>query len=293
MQRIAGPCLKSLLALGSSILFAGSLFGQHQQQKDPHQVIVLSATVDLSDSSSGQTSGAGAGKVSETLTIEGTNFPADALVMLNGQALTILSNSSSTIVAQLPGAVAAAPGSYALTLETPRHVILAHFVVTIGAAAPPPPTAYGATFSGGVNVGTGTSATDIADITLPAGYYMIHAVVNGTPATPDTLNCGLYDDANATVPMVSGQTDLQSATGLPLLGMLQVSSAINGESQSSTTDTVHLFCGVANSPEGGITATLVAVPVAVGSFTQFSNTIGSGGGVVPGGWNRITNKQTM
>ncbi len=147
-----------------------------------------------------------------------------------------------------------------------------------GVAGPPgfplAPTAYGATFAGGVNVGNGNTATDIANLTLPAGSFFLHAVVTGGLGTPDALLCSIYDDANVAgtgTAIALGSMEMQSASNLPLLGAVSIPS-------STGTDTVRLYCGTASASESGISATFVAVPVTVGSFQTFSNSIGSSGG---------------
>jgi hypothetical protein len=137
------------------------------------------------------------------------------------------------------------------------------------------PAAYGATFSGGVNVGRGYTSTNIGNITLPAGAFFLHAVVYGSLGANDTLNCTIYDEANVSgnptaTFVASGSVALQDATSLPLLGLVNI-PASNG------TDTEGLFCGSANAAEGGIFATFVAIPVTVSSFNAFSNSIGGGG----------------
>ena len=152
-----------------------------------------------------------------------------------------------------------------------------------------PPTLYGAIFSGGVNTGSGTSATDIADLTLPPGAYLLHAVVSGTQGTNDTLNCSFYDDANVSgtgLALASGEVNLLEATNVPVLGTITIPTTL-----VSGTDTVHLYCGTANSAEAGLTATYVAMPVTVGSFQTFTNSVGgSSGGTINGGWDIGGNK---
>jgi hypothetical protein len=150
-----------------------------------------------------------------------------------------------------------------------------------------PPTLYGASFAGGVNPGSGNTATDIADLTLPPGAYLLQAVVTGPHAVGETLNCSLYDDANASGTgnaLASGLVNLGEATNLPVLGTITIPTSV-------TTDTVHLFCGTASSAETGVTATYIAMPVTVGSFQPFTNTIG-GTTTAPigGGWDIGANK---
>jgi hypothetical protein len=137
------------------------------------------------------------------------------------------------------------------------------------------PASYGATFTGGVNVGRGNLSTEIADIALPPGSYFLHAVVNGLLGANDTLTCTIYDEAplpgNPAYFVAAGSVALQDATSLPLLGLVNI-PASNG------TDTEALFCGSTNATEGNISATFVALPVTVASFNAFSNSIGGGGG---------------
>lgn len=159
-----------------------------------------------------------------------------------------------------------------------------------GSQGPPgptlPPTLYGADFAGGVSPSNG-NGTDMADITLPPGAYLLHAVVTDPLGVSDTLTCNLYDDANVSgtgSPLASGEVSLEGATNLPLLGTITIPSSL-------TTDTVRLFCATANSEERVITATYIAMPVTVGSFQRFTNTIG-GGATTPvvGGWSITLNK---
>jgi collagen triple helix repeat protein len=150
-----------------------------------------------------------------------------------------------------------------------------------------PPTLYGAAFSGGVVTGTGNTGTDIADLILPPGAYLLHAVVTGPHGTDDTLNCSLLDDANVSgtgSALASGALNLLDATNVPVLGTITIPSTL-------TTDTVRLYCGTANATQTGITATYIAMPVTVGSFQTFTNTVG-GGTTAPinGGWDIGKNK---
>ena len=264
------------------------------------------------------------------ITISGTNFMSGTtkpVVVLNGTTLTLISSSPTSIVADMPSP-ALAPGTYTLTIKASTGT-LAMFGVTNGAVGPQgpmgalgatgpagptgatgstgptgptgapgqtgaqgpagptlPPTVYGATFAGGVNQGSGNSATDIADLTLPPGAYLLHAVVTG-PRVTNTLSCSLYDDANVSGTgnaLVSGEVDLLEATNVPVLGTITIPSSL-------ATDTVRLFCGTANATETGITATYVAIPVTVGSFQGFTNTVGGGTtGPISGGWNIGGNK---
>jgi IPT/TIG domain len=314
MKRAWRFCAWVLIALGILLMPADKLLAE--RDKSPGPAVVFNAAADMSN---GQ------------LTIEGANFPRDPHVVLNNQDLTITSASATTIVATLPPAILATPGSYALTLERPRHSLIAPFVVTIGAVGPmgpagpvgpqgpqgavgpqgaqgaqgpqgpagntAPPTVFGATFAGGVSPGTLApgAGTTLARLTLPAGDYVIHAVVTGTMATADTLSCNL--DANpgdaqvkgggALRTISTGQVDLTTATNIPLLAAFSVPSG-------STSGTVQIQCVTASSDEGGISATLLAEPVTVGSAQTFTNSIGSSGGTqpVPGGWNRVSNTGT-
>ena len=150
-----------------------------------------------------------------------------------------------------------------------------------------PPTLYGAAFSGGVITGSGNSGTDIADLTLSPGAYLLHAVVTGPQGTSDTLSCTLFDDANISGTgnaLASGAVNLAEGTNVPILGTITIPSSL-------TTDTVRLFCGTTNSTEASITASYIAMPVTVGSFQVFTNTVGGGTtGPINGGWD-ITKNQ--
>ena len=277
---------------------------------DSHRTVVLNATVNFTN---GQ------------LTVTGAYFPDKPHLVLNDQELTILSSDATTIVATLPPTVLATPGSYGFTIERPRRSVIAPFIVTIGAVGPQgpigltgpqgpqgvqgvqgpvgpqgavgpqgpagssqPPTVYGATFAGGVNQGTLTvqSATLVAYIPLISGDFLIHAVVTGPSNVSDTLSCALSwgpPFLTSTTTLASGQVNLAEATNLPLMSSFSIPSGI------ANVD-VNLYCATANSTESGITATLVAEPVTVGSAQQFTNSIGNTGTpIIPGGWNRVKN----
>lgn len=307
-----------LVVLAASSMLVANAPAQHGNHDQPQHATVLDAIANLSTAQ---------------LTIYGSDFPHDPVVVLDGQSLTIVSSTSTTIVATLPSAVVSTPGSYALTLERPRHTILAHFVVTVGAVGPPgpmgpqgpmgtqgppgetgpqgppgqtgpqgppgnstPPSVYGAVFSGGVN--SGTTLTDIADLTLPPGSYILHAVVteaesNGglTQTQPDdtdqTLNCNLQDDANVSGignPLPSGQIYLKDGSSIPLLGTIIIPSTINS-------DTVRLFCSTSVETISNVRASYVALPITWASpLLRFSNTV-SGGTASPVTYNLEQNTQ--
>lgn len=152
-----------------------------------------------------------------------------------------------------------------------------------------PPTVYGATFAGGVAPAVAdASATQLAELPLPAGDYEIHAVVAGTLNTSDTLSCQLEavpTTGNGPATLATGQVTLTGATSIPLLAAYSV--------PSGSTSNVALLCTTVNGDEGGINATLIADPVTIGSSQTFTNTIGGNGNIgspVVGGWNRVTNK---
>lgn len=239
-------------------------------------------------------------------------------VAFNASQLTVVSASDTQIVATLPANLV--PGTFKVVVMT-KSGEKAKFDMTYGAVGPQGPaglqgstgatgsagptgptgatgpqglpgptllpTLYGAAFAGGVNPGSGNTATDIADLTLPPGAYLLHAVVTGALGTSDTLDCSLYDDANVSgtgTALASGQVIRTDATNVPVLATITIPSTL-------TTDTVRLFCGTANSAETSIAATYIAMPVTVGSFQTFTNTIGGGtGGIITGGWNLTTNK---
>ena len=314
MRRTRNLCAVMFIALGIIFIPADKAFAQWPGFSGP--AIVLNASADLSN---GQ------------LTIQGIKFPRTPHVVLNNLDLAIVSANSTTIVATLPASVLSTPGSYSFTIEQPRSFVLTPFIVTIGAvgAAGPagadgaqgpqgpqgltgpqgpqgstgpqgpagntaPPTVYGAVFAGGVSQGTlATGAgTTIAQITLPNGDYAIHAVVTGTLGTTDTLSCNLDANqgqapmqmGNSLTTVATGQVNLASATNIPLLAAFTVPSGNTGGA-------VQIDCVTANGDESGITATLIAEPVSIGSSQTFTNTIGSGSTPIQGGWNRINNIQ--
>ena len=263
-----------------------------------------------------------------TINITGSGFSSKVkpTVYLGGTTLSISSFTATSIVASL-GSVTL-PGTYLLTVTS--GITFAAADVTLGAVGPQgpigppgltgatgasgatgaigqtgptgatgatgpegapgptlPPTLYGAAFSGGLIKGSGNSGTDIADIALPPGAYLLHAAVTGPLGTNDTLSCGLFDDANVSGTgnaLASGEVNLMEATNVPVLGTITIPSSL-------TTDTVRLFCGTESSTEAGITASYIAMPVTVGSFQTFTNTVGGGTtGPINGGWNITTNK---
>jgi hypothetical protein len=311
MFRISGFWFRAQVALGAALVLTASTAAQ----RDGHfnRPAVLNASANLS---TGQ------------LTITGNGFPRDATVVLSGQALTLVSSTATTIVADLPPAIVSTPGSYALTLER-RHEIMVRFVVTIGAVGPPgptgpqgpiglpgatgpigpqgpvgsqgptgpqgpagnssAPTAYGASFTGGVNPGNSTAkaGTDIADLTVPAGSYMLHGVVTVTPGQSKTLNCTMYDDADVSannVALAFGQTNLIEANSISLLGTIGIPTSL-------PTDTIRIYCGSSTGALSGVSATFVAIPVTWGTFATGSNSIGSNGTANPVTWNLTQNKQ--
>jgi len=120
----SGTIRPFMVALAASALLVANAPAQHGDHDQPQHASVLNVIANLA---TGQ------------LTIYGNDFPRQPVVVLDGQGLTIVSCTSTTIVADLPSAVVSTPGSYALTLERPRHAILTHFVVTVGAVGPPGP----------------------------------------------------------------------------------------------------------------------------------------------------------
>ena len=141
----------------------------------------------------------------------------------------------------------------------------------------------GATFAGGV----GTSATDIVDIPLVAGTYVLQAVVNAPGlGAPRQLACTVTDDDNLGPnggPLLTGAVDLRSDTSVPLLGTVTV--------PASMTDNVHLNCKTTSASTSGISATVLAVPASFTQFGTFTNTIDSGNNPTPiiVGWDISSN----
>jgi len=90
-----------------------------------HRTTIVNASADLT---------------SNTVYVDGTNFPANVTVSLNGAAIAVTSNTATQIVATLPASVASNPGSYLLTVaRTQRNGHDAdnddttNFVLTVGA----------------------------------------------------------------------------------------------------------------------------------------------------------------
>jgi hypothetical protein len=141
----------------------------------------------------------------------------------------------------------------------------------------------GASFAGGV----GITATDIVDIPLAAGTYVLQAVVN-VPAlgAPRQLACTVSDDDSLGPnggPLLTGAVDLRSATSVPLLGTITV--------PASMTDNVHLNCKTTSAATGGISATVLAVPASFTQFGTFTNSIDSSNNPTPivVGWDISSN----
>ena len=113
-MRVPLSLRQRLVVLGAALQFAGSALAQTTDAT--HRI--LNATANLATSQ---------------LTLQGVNFPADVVVVLNGEPLTVTSVGATSIVATLPSVIVATPGTYALTLEKPRNTVLSRFDVTIGA----------------------------------------------------------------------------------------------------------------------------------------------------------------
>ncbi len=93
-----------------------------------HRTTIVNASADLT---------------SNTVYVDGTNFPANVTVSLNGMPIAVTSNTATQIVATLPASVASNPGSYLLTVaRTQRNGHEAdnddttNFVLTVGAVGP-------------------------------------------------------------------------------------------------------------------------------------------------------------
>ncbi|HUX68373.1 MAG TPA: hypothetical protein VMV31_12875 [Terriglobales bacterium] len=125
----------------------------------------------------------------------------------------------------------------------------------------------GGSFSGGVN----TTATDIVDLPLNAGSYVVQAVVSEAAlGAPRQLSCSVTDDNGSGPgggPLLRGSVDLRSGTNVAMLGTVTVGSGLS--------DNLHLLCSTTSAATSGITATVLAVPAAFSQFGQFSNTIDS------------------
>jgi hypothetical protein len=254
-----------------------------------------------------------------TITITGSGFNAKIkpVVSLGGKNLAVSSVTTTTIVAGL-GSVTA-PGTYLLTVTSGFAFATAD--VTLGAVGPQgpagpqgplgpqgftgeagpqgpigpagpagpaglasAPTLYGATFAGGANQGAGdTASTDIADLALPPGAYLLQAVITATGGQSGNLTCSLYDNGTVSAsPLATGQITLTNTASVPVLATITVPS-------TTATDTVRLFCGGSTAAVSGITATYFAMPVTVGSFQTFTNTIGGSTSTPPGGWDVTKN----
>jgi len=90
-----------------------------------HRTTIVNASADLT---------------SNTVYVDGTNFPANVTVTLNGAAIAVTSNTATQIIATLPASVASNPGSYLLTVartQRNRHDAddddATNFVLTVGA----------------------------------------------------------------------------------------------------------------------------------------------------------------
>ena len=210
-----------------------------------------------------------------TITIAGSGFNTriKPVVALGGKTLAVSSFSNTSVVASL-GSITA-PGTYLLTVTSGFDFAAADVHArrrgsagthrstrasgrtgseraertkrASGAGRPSRSARRGRTcdpshsvrtpsFTGGVAQGSGdSSSTDIADLTLPPGAYLLHAVVTANGKT-DTLTCSIYDNGTVSAAaLATGEVALTDATNLPILGTITVPSTV-------TTDTVRLFC---------------------------------------------------
>ena len=155
-----------------------------------------------------------------------------------------------------------------------------------------PPTLYGAVFAGGLSGSSdsGTPTTDIADLALPPGNYLLQAAVSGVAFD---VRCAIYDDGGA-----YGMGTALAFGYLPSPTSGNAKGSTNLTLQATVTfsvsDTVHLLCGLPagekNAP--GYMANFIAMSVTVGSFQTFTNDLGSeatGPPAPPPGWSRTQN----
>lgn len=133
MFRFRTPSLIAFLPL----LFAGATIPAVAGQKDPPpQLVITNAIADFNSS---------------TITIEGRNFGTDIpSVVLNDSPVTVLSNSDTQIVTDLPVLL---PGSYLLSVSRgPSSTDADAFDITLGAVGP-----TGSTGPQGINGNTGAT----------------------------------------------------------------------------------------------------------------------------------------
>jgi hypothetical protein len=301
-MRLASSLRRSLAGLVAALLFAAGVLAQTSTNAT-HRI--LNATANLSASQ---------------LTVQGVDFPASAVLVLNGQELTTVSSSATSVVATLPSAIVATPGTYALTLENPRYTVLSRFDVTIGAVgpqgvagaqgvagpqgaagpmgpagpsgatgatgsqgpagAPGPLSAMGASYTGYLQPSSDGSGTNIAYLNLTPGSWILHAVVNTPQGWSDFLTCNLIDSDN----LANSKGPLVSANvNLNGTTSLPLLATITIPS-SITSDAIELNCQTGSETIDSSSATFVAIPVSWSVFGSFSTTSG-GGNPITVGWN--------
>lgn len=303
-------CAIVLVALGSACVPASKMPAQGRTPGGP--AFVINTTVNTSN---GQ------------LTISGENFPRDPLVVLNDQELSIISANATTIIATLPAAVLSAPGSYALSIERPRHYLITPFIVTIGAVGPQgpmgpagpqgeqgvqgiagptgpqgeqgpagpagstaPPTVYGADFAGEISQAAGGGIVNETNST------------NQPPQIQSLPSGSYFIHAVATGPVTISDTlscslDASSDGGTTATNLASGQTTLPEATNitllatytvpSGATGTVQFSCATGNGTDGQLKATVIAEPVTVGGYQTFPTT--TTGGAIPGGWNRVQN----
>jgi hypothetical protein len=164
------------------------------------------------------------------LTIVGHNFGSvQPTVTLGGTSLTVISSSSSNVVADLPQALVLG-ASYTLTVTNNQSFLKpkATLDLTLGLAGPQPPQnhAYSA-YCGSCTFGT--SLTAVVSLPVPAGAYVISAkaigdTVNGV-SQPFSGTCYLTVQSSSTVLDTSLTTTGSPYTPVTIVNLAAVTLA--------------------------------------------------------------------
>lgn len=149
-----------------------------------------------------------------------------------------------------------------------------------------PAASIGATYSGPLPF----VSTDIIDLPLTPGIYMLHAEISATAR--GVLTCSLSSDGMGTsgkmkvVQYFSGPVSvaLTAVSSESLTGVLTV--------PADSTDNAHLTCNVDGTKVlSNASALFIATPITFSQFGTFTNGSTPGGPVIPpvGSWNRVPN----
>ncbi len=149
-----------------------------------------------------------------------------------------------------------------------------------------PAASIGATYTGRLT----SVSTDIIDLPLTPGIYMLHAEISATGG--EVLTCALSSDGQG----ASGTKEVLHYFPAPASVAL---TAVSSESLTGivtvpvdSTDNAHLACNVAVAKDvSSANALFIATPITFSQFGTFTDGSNSGGstGTPTGSWNRIQN----